>query len=452
MVLPRFAAKASGGAWKPYRWLDALLRAIQPSILHGGARIIINAPPRHGKSESFSHWLPTWFLEWFPERRVLLTSYADSFAAGWGRKVREEFERNPLLVTKVSRAKSREDDWETVEGGGMKTAGAQGGITGRGGDLIIIDDPHKDWEEASSPTIRRKIVERFNADLYTRLEPGGSIVIIMTRWHEEDLTGYLVNEHADDWELVALPALAEDDDPLGREPGAPLCPERFDREALERIRSAPGEGMGTYLFSGLYQQHPAPPEGGVLKRDWFKWYREPPTFSRVIQSWDLTFTVGTSYVVGQVWGYTRPNYYLVDQFRMKVDFPGTLDAIRGMSAKHPKAREKIVEKAANGEAVIATLKSELDGVVGIPPRGSKEARLIAVSGLIEAGNVYLPEGKPWMRDFLHEAISFPNAKNDDQVDAMTMALSRLSRRSVSNIVIPLEGTRTRPTDFARASA
>lgn len=447
-----FAQTASRGQWRPFRWLDLLLSVIQPAIVRGGARIIINAPPRHGKSEAFSHWLPTWFLEWFPEQRVILTSYSDTFAAHWGRKVRDELQRNELLSTRVSDAKRETSDWETVDGGGMKTAGAQGGVTGRGASLIIIDDPVKDWEEANSPTVRRKIIERFNADLYTRLEPGGSIVVVMTRWHEEDLTGYLVDEHADDWQHVALPAVAEDNDPLGRAPGEALCPERFDADDLQRIKLAPGEGLGTQLFNGLYQQHPSPPEGGAIKRAWFRWYRELPRCSQLIQSWDLTFTVGTSYVVGQVWGYAKPNFYLVDQFRAKVDFPGTLDAIRAMSSKHPLARDKVVERAANGEAVLATLKHELDGVVGVRPVGSKEARLLAVSGLLEAGNVYLPEGKPWVREFVEEVVSFPNAKNDDQCDAMTQALSRLSRRSISNIVIPLTGSRTRPTDFARASA
>lgn len=442
-----FAHVASRGRWTPYRWLDALLTAITDDLLDGGARIIINAPPRHGKSLAFSHWLPTWLLEWFPERRVILTSYSDTFAAHWGRKVRDEFRNNDLLTVELNPAKTESSDWETAQGGGMKTAGAQGGITGRGGSLIICDDPVKDFEEANSPTVRRKIIERFNADLYTRLEPGGSIVVIMTRWHEEDLAGYLVNEHSDDWQLVALPALAEDDDPLGRAPGEPLCPERFDTDVLYRIRNA----QGSFLFGGLYQQHPSPPEGGIVKRDWFRYYDVLPQCSHVIQSWDLTFTVGTSYVVGQVWGFSRPGYYLIDQFRAKVDFPGTLGAIRAMSARYPQAASKVVERAANGEAAIAMLRQEIPGIVGVTPVGSKEARLVAVSGLIEGGNVFLPAGKPWVAGFVDEVIriGFPNVKNDDQCDAMTQALSRLSRRSVASIVLPLEGSRTRPTEFAR---
>ncbi len=275
--------------------------------------------------------------------------------------------------------------------------------------------------------------------------PGASIIVIQTRWHENDLSGYLMTEHEDDWEVINLPALAEENDPLGREVGEALCPERFSVEALKQTKKS----MSSYMFAGLYQQRPAPLEGGIIKRGWFQRYKElPEQFDELIQSWDLTFkALGTSFVVGEVWGRVGADFYLADLFRDRVDFPSTLRAILRLTKKWPGATTKVVEEAANGYAAISMLQDKIPGVVGQRPMGSKEARLIAVSGLIESGNVWIPEQSlaDWADDFIEEAVNFPNAANDDQVDSMTMALSRLSKRTQNfKFALPTSGARPSP--------
>jgi predicted phage terminase large subunit-like protein len=404
--------------------------------------------PTHN-SEGTSFWFPSWYLSLFPENRLILASYGDTFASKWGRKVRDQLETVSEDIVKIRRDKSAANNWMTTEGGGMRSVGVGGAVTGDGGNCIIIDDPHKDWEEALSPTYRRRVVDWFNATLYTRLEPNASLVVIQTRWHESDLTGYLLNDHTDEWEHINLPALAEENDPLGREIGEALCPERYTKEDLEKIK----KGVGSQIFAGLYQQRPAPAEGGTIKRDYFMRYDVLPLqFDEMLHSWDLNFEEdGTSYVVDTVWGRKGGNYYLVDVFREKIGFPATLKAFDRMGKKYPDARTKLVEKKANGHALVATVKDKIPGVIPITPKGSKIARLVAVSCFFESGNVYVPHKTKdtlWVEDFIEELCTFPNAKNDDQVDSASMALSRLGQKtSVFDISLPGGNNRPSPWSF-----
>lgn len=444
--LYKYAEVISQGNWIAFDWVKYVCQEIQHEIIKGNARIIINAPPRHGKSELISRWLSTWYLDWFPERKIILASYGEFFATKWGVKVRDEFMTNKETWTKVHKNQAYANDWQTYYEGGMKSTGVDGSITGEGGDLNIIDDPHKNWEEAHSKTYLNKVIDWFNSTLYTRLEPNASIIVVQTRWSENDLTAYLINEHEDDWKVICLPALCEgDDDPLGRKEGEALCPERYDAERLQKIKRA----MGSYMFAGLYQQRPGPPEGSLIKRDWFRrWTEIPSNPDEWLQGWDFTFTdTGSSYVVGQVWLRKGANYYLIDQSRDKLDFPGMQRKIQIVSERWPDAKSKIVERAASGWAIIATLEDKIPGLIGWTPKGSKESRLVAVSGLIEAGNVYIPDRSvaSWVDDFEEEVVVFPNGKNDDQVDAMTMSLLRLSKRTSNyNFVLPDSGTRESP--------
>jgi predicted phage terminase large subunit-like protein len=444
-----FAQRVSRGKWIPYPWLVFMLRYIEKKIRRGNARIIVTAPPRHGKSESISHWLPTWFLDLFPDRRVIEAAYGQDFAKKWGRLVRNHFaEKNNQLFTQLHPDQTLAMNWATTRDGGMRSSGLDGTITGEGFDLGIIDDPHKNWEEAMSPAKRRHAIEWFNGTFYTRAEPNASIILMATRWHERDLPGYLINESEEEWEVINLPALAEEGDLLGREPGEALCPERYTKERLERIRGV----IGSHMFNALYQQHPSPPDGGYVNRDWFKRYTVlPDHFDKQIQSWDLTFSdTGSSYVVGQVWGRKEADVFLLDQIRGKFTFPETLKQIQILSNRWPDAIEKLVERKANGAAVLDTLRGQVQGLIPVEPRGSKEARLASVSGMIEAGNVHVPCNSlcKWSNDFIEEAITFP-AGNDDQVDAMTQALDRLRKVKYDfNISLSLSGSRSNPWEFA----
>lgn len=222
-----------------------------------------------------------------------------------------------------------------------------------------------------------------------------------------------------------MPALAEEDDPLGREFGSPLWPERYDVAALESIKRM----VGTRVWNALYQQRPAPDEGAVLKRDWWRYWRTLPEFQTVIQSWDLTYSDGNAsdYVCGQVWGKSGADLYLLDQVHARMSFTATIQAIRSMSGRWPQATAKLIENKANGAAAIDTLRHEIQGIIPVEPRGNKEARVNSVSPLIEAGNVYLPDSSlaAWVIPLVEETTSFPNGRHDDQVDALTQALGYL---------------------------
>jgi len=400
-------------------------------------------PPRFGKSELTSRYFPAWYLGMFPDRRIILASYEADFAATWGRKARnllEEFGPS-LFGVKVSPESSAASRWD-IEGheGGMTTAGVRGPITGKGANVAIIDDPVKNDQEAMSQTYREATWDWYRATFSTRIQGDGGIVLVMTRWHEDDLAGRLLKaqeEGGDKWEVINLPALGEDNDALGRQPGEPLCPELFTKKTLEETRTR----LGSYWWNALYQQRPSPMEGGVFKRSWWKFYRQPPDrFDEIIQSWDMAFkeTSSGSYVVGQVWGRIGADKYLLDQVRERMDFPTTVQAVRQLSAKWPQARAKLVEDKANGPAVIAMLQREISGLIAVNPEGGKLVRAQAISPLVEAGNVFLPDPSiaPWIHDFIEECAAFPNGANDDQVDAMTQALVRLGQ-SQKVILMPI---------------
>lgn len=447
-----YAQHVSGGKWLPYRHLRYTLRIIQEHIRRGGGRIIVNEPPRHGKSEGISHWLPTWYLDWYPEGRIILASYNDSFAAKWGRKVRDEFTNNPLTWTRLRQDTTAVNDWQTREGGGMRTAGAGGGITGVGGDLLVIDDPHKNWEEAQSATVREAIIDWFKSTFYTRCEPDATIVVVQTRWHERDLTGWLREEHEDDWTDIVLPAIAEEDDVLGREVGEALCPARYDEAALGRIE----KGAGADVWNGLYQQRPSSPKGNIVKREHIRYYGGPTgkglpdNLRRFVTSWDMTFkeTKAGSYVCGQVWAESGADIYLLDLIRGRWEFPDAQNEVVILAEKWPASTEILVEDKANGPAIISSLRRVVRGLIAVQPSGSKTARLQSVAPLFQAGNVWIPHPSyaPWVAPFVEELVTFPRSKYNDQVDSASQALDRYNRQpKYGNIQINLSvGAQSNP--------
>lgn len=405
-------------------------------------RLMIFLPPRHSKSMTVSETFPSYFIGRDPNRRVILTSYGDTLARRFGRANKTKLQEfgNDVFDITLDRGNSSVTNWGIAgHRGGMISAGIGAGITGEGADLLIIDDPVKNRQEADSATYRDRIWSEWQNTLRTRLHPGGAVIIILTRWHEDDLAGRLLNPEygeVEDWDIVQLPALAEEGDLLGREIGEPLWPEvGFDLAWAESTKTA----VGSRTWASLYQQRPSPAEGGLIKRSWWRYYRQAPArFNEVIQSWDCSFkeTEDGSYVVGQVWGRDGVDKYLLDQVRERMDFTSTLQAIRSLSAKWSQSRAKLIEDAANGPAIINTLRREIAGILPVKPQGSKEARLQAVAPEIEAGNVYLPDPSiaPWIHDYVEELSAFPSGANDDQVDATSQALVRLAGRKVTGPV------------------
>jgi hypothetical protein len=270
------AAVAGRGTWSltPHlKLLNNHLLDFTTAVEAGQSpRLRIAMPPRHGKSKITSETYPAWVSGRHPDWRCILTSYEADFAATWGRKARDLVEQygDRYFGIHVRSDSKAADRWD-LEGhdGGMSTAGVNGPITGKGAHVLIIDDPVKDAKDANSETFRRRSQDWYRSTAYTRLEPGGGVILIQTRWHEEDLSGYvakLADETGERWTTLCLPALAEEGDPLGRRPGDPLWPDRYGLDDLLRIRKT----LGSYWWSALYQQRPQPAEGGTFKRSWLK--------------------------------------------------------------------------------------------------------------------------------------------------------------------------------------
>lgn len=246
--------------YEPYVWSTHVLRRVAAAMETGRGRVVINAPPRHGKSVSISQVLPLWGLDFDPTLRVLMTAHSRELALDFGRKARNEFKNNPRLTTKLREDSKSAGRWNTPEGGGMYCVGVGGGVTGFGGHLIIVDDPYPSWAAAQSYRYRREVQDWFTGTLYNRLEPGGTIVVNHTRFHPDDLSGFLLGSHGDEWEHLCMPALAEHDDPIGRFPKEALCPERYSVDDLVQIECASGAG----IFAGTYQQRPQQTSGHAV--------------------------------------------------------------------------------------------------------------------------------------------------------------------------------------------
>lgn len=401
-------------------------------------RLIVAEPPRHGKSELISRYLPSWYLGTFPDRRVALLSYEAEFAARWGRRARDLLEEHgpQLFGARVRQDSRAAHEWELAgAAGGMTTAGVGGPITGKGADLMIVDDPVKNAEEAQSKTYREKAWDWWTSTAYTRLEPGGSVIVVMTRWHEDDLVGRILAQArggGERWDVVTLPALAEENDPLGRTPGEALWPSRYPRERLLEIERA----VGPYVWSALYQQRPAPREGGMFKVERIK-IRQAAVdlLPQRVRFWDKAGTAdGGAYTAGVLMGRDRERRYWV------------LDVVRGQwdSAE----RERVIRQTAEADGVEVKIGIEqepgsggkesaqntirnLAGFVcrAERPTGDKVLRADPFSVQVNSENVFLAPGN-WNRAYLDELQHFPHFPRGalkDQVDASSGAFGMLTR-------------------------
>lgn len=309
-------------------------------------------------------------------------------------------------------------------------------------NCLIIDDPVKDRAEANSATVRQSIWDWYTSTAYTRLSPGGGVIVMATRWHLDDLIGRLIenmeNGQGDTFTVINYPAIAEHDE-IHRRKGEALHPERYSLDQLKKIQKT----VGSRDWAALYQQHPIPDGGNIFKAEWFKYWTEsslPPEFDQIVTSWDMTFkdSKNSDYVVGQVWGKKGANFYLLDQVRGQWDFVKTREMFLILAHKWPKALRKLVEDKANGSAIISELQKTVSGIVPVTPKESKEARASAITPFFEAGNVYLPDPKktPWMGAFEAELLNFPAGAHDDCVDSLSQCLNYF--RNGSGVILTRE--------------
>jgi predicted phage terminase large subunit-like protein len=442
------AAVVTVGAWKLAPHLKLLNEKLLQVATGRCPRLAVFMPPRHGKSELISRFFPAWFLGTAPDKRVLFSSYEADFAAQWGRKVRDVLEDKGPEVFGISirRDSSAADRWE-IDGrkGGMQTCGIGGPLTGKGADVLIIDDPVKNAEEANSEAIRERNWDWYRAAAYTRLEPGGAVVVIQTRWHESDLAGRILahaREIDEPWDVLSLPALSEGPgDPLGRSDGEPLWPERFDRSQLMGIRKT----LGSYFWHALYQQNPQPAEGGAFKRSWIRNWREEGELY-LIEYPDRWRAVAKKHcrrfgVVDLAWTLKKENDYfaclacavtpqqdllLLDLHRERLEGPDIVPAIERMIRKWD-LNYIGVEDAQAQLMVIQHLRKRGHTVRALRAEKDKLSRAIPATIRMEAGQVFLPETAYWLDDFVAELLAFPHGTHDDQVDVLAYAAVEVQR-------------------------
>lgn len=424
------------------RHLAYLDSKITPLIWKGNARILVTMPPRHGKSVWGSQYLPAWYLGMRPDHGVILTGYGGSFANKWGRATRNTLEEYGAECFGVEVAgDSRAADQWSIKGtdGGMYAVGVGGPITGRGGNVVLVDDPIKNADEANSQTYRDKIWDWWTSTLYTRLEPGGSVIVTHTRWNEDDLIGRIKRDSensGEQWTEINFPAIAEEHDELGRKPGEALWPERFDVDRLAVIRRT----LGEYYWSALYQQRPTVRTGGLFKIDNVQQLTELPRNLRECRAWDLAATENDGdWTAGVKIGTDGERYFI-------------LDVVRGRWATD--MRDRIIRETAERDGRECRIRLPQDpGQAGksqavhfarllagfrfriLPVTGDKETRADGWSSQVNAGNVYADKTAPWWRAFCEEYRAFKNGcKQDDQADAGSDAFNDLVGPAVRVLV------------------
>jgi predicted phage terminase large subunit-like protein len=396
-------------------------------------RLIINMPPRHTKSEFASYLLPAWFLGKFPHKKIIQTAHTAELAVGFGRKVRNLVGSEvygKVFDTKLSTDSKAAGRWNTEVGGDYFAIGVGGAVTGKGADLLIIDDPHSEQEaKQGNPAVYDNVYEWYTSGPRQRLQPGGAIIIVMTRWSKRDLTGQIIKnsgkEGVDNWEVIDFPAILPS--------GTPLWPGFWKKEDLEALKAE----LPVAKWEAQYQQNPTSEEGAIIKRDqWRIWEEEtPPVCEYIIQSWDTAFEKSNraDYSACTTWGVFkhpdahgqyRTNIIVLDALKKRMEFPELKQKAMEMW-KEWNPDSLIVEKKAAGAPLIYEMRQ-----MGIPlqeytpSKGSdKIARVNAISDMFSSGIVWCPDTR-WADELMEELAAFPNGDHDDLVDSTSQALLR----------------------------
>lgn len=457
------------------RFLSDQISGAVRDVERGENRMLaVSMPPRSGKSTLISKHGPLWLLRQHPDWSIVTVSHDGALVTDWARYDRKIIEEKPSLGIRLAPDGGAGSHWETIEGGGLRAVSWRGPLTGRGAKVMIIDDPVANFVDAHSASSRQALWDWWRSVGFTRLEAPYLVLVVMTRWHEDDLVGRLFsNEYEGDpskWEKISLPAIADrEDDALGRAYGDPLISPLVDEDhegALKRLGDIK-IAVGSYTWASMYQQRPAPAKGAIFDSGWWRYWTSNPELvtedgkvvyldpssligGKWLDSWDCAFksTASSDWVVGQRWVRARANRYLVAQKRGRWSFTRTIAEMRKWAiTDNPSTspcghlvHQRLIEERANGAAIIDVLKEEIAGLKPINPIISKEARARAVTPECESGNVYLPHpsdpGNEWMADFLTELRNFPHDAADDQVDSLTQALAGLRDPGRGLLTVP----------------
>ena len=462
-----YLALAHGKLWKKTRMSDYLAREVQKFLEERTENsydiLLIETPPQHGKSMTITETLPSWYLGKNPTANVILASYNKDFAEKFCRRNKEKIRAFGADLFGISiGAIDRADEFELDNAKGrLISRGIMSGITGNPANLILIDDPVKNQQEADSPTYRSNLWEEWQSSLKTRLAAKAKVIIIMTPWHSDSLEARVMNNEPN-VRLIRLPIEAEENDPLGREVGDALCPELGKDNAwladFKRSYINDPQG-GIRAWTALFQCSPRVESGNLVHRDWWRFYDpddQTLLFGSELISVDAAFKSADAndYVAIQVWGKRKNDYYLRASFNKHLDFPGTVAMIRSVKAMFPNVRAVLIEDKANGPAIVQTLQRDPDMfVLAINPQGGKVARVNAVSAAIESGHVFLPQPDKavWVSEFIDQFTAFPNGAHDDMVDAASQALHRMIYfRGDFEVYVPSESeiaVKKEETDF-----
>jgi predicted phage terminase large subunit-like protein len=441
--LLQFIERVSPPAELPVPWHLRELIALLERAITSRVFAIVCMPPRHGKTTTVRRAL-AWAVLKYPDRLNAFGTYSGDYAKKHSRAIQNLVKSQGLKLQPRAQQLAQ---WLTPEEGGLLAQGREGQWTGQGiGGICVLDDLLKNRKEAESVTIRETAWDILTNDIYTRMQPpNGSLFLVNTRWHEDDPTGRLIKLSGTNgfpvFEVLNLPALRDPEtgDPSDKPNAIALWPERFPVVELKARRTV----LGPYAWNALFQGSPTPEQGTIFQREWFKntWITLPRG-GYFVQSWDMAFALldeSVDFVVGQLWYVHGVNFYLVDQVAEKLNFAGTIEAMRACATNWPDAMLKLVEAKANGPNIVKMLKKEIAGLKLVPPadNASKKSRAFAVQGLFSAGNVFMPhpqlakfrdgsQGAPWLAEYMRNMLAFPSGGVDDPVDATTQVLNFLA--------------------------
>lgn len=422
-------------AFQWYRAQHVIADALEASARGECPRLMVFMPPQEGKSQLVTRLFPAYYLTQWPDRWVGVGSYSFPLARSFSKAAREFY--RGVVPSQGGGASEAVELWETARGGGLWAVGRGGSAVGRPAHLFVVDDPLKDREEAESETIRETLHNWYNGVVRMRLQPKNAVVIVHTRWHEDDLSGHLLElekttRRPERWHVIELPGIAEATAerpvyppsvtvyPDWRRPGEPLGG-RYGASRYEELR----ENAGTREYESQIQQRPGAAAGTILKRHW--WPRvqpkDVPAPDRTIVSVDCAFkdAADSDFVAIQVWSRTGARVYGRYRCKERLSFTATVDKLAEVLAEYPQAACYVEDKA-NGPAVIDALTHRLLSVLPVTPEGGKTARAYACQGDVEYGRVLIPVGDGW-DEFIRECASFPNGLHDDEVDAFTQAMA-----------------------------